>query len=173
MFIFDKIYFDMDGVLADFEKGVVQLCKLNPLPQSQSEDVNNAEYEALMWRRIRDVPHFYDRLEMMPGIGDLFAQLCEKYPGKIEILSAIPKPKKGVLTAKEDKISWVRRLLSTTVPINIVYREEKQCYCRGEASILIDDYEKNVNEWIRKGGTGIIYQSVADLRNQLQAKGIL
>ena len=29
----EKIYFDMDGVLADFERGVRELCGMEPAPQ--------------------------------------------------------------------------------------------------------------------------------------------
>ena len=38
-----KIYFDMDGVLADFERGVREICCLEPIPQdaknNDSQDV--------------------------------------------------------------------------------------------------------------------------------------
>lgn len=27
-----KIYFDMDGVLANFDKGVIDYCKMDPIP---------------------------------------------------------------------------------------------------------------------------------------------
>ena len=34
-----KIYFDMDGVLADFDRGVIKLCGIEPMDQlTRSEE---------------------------------------------------------------------------------------------------------------------------------------
>ena len=41
-----KIYFDMDGVLADFDRGVTRLCGLKPLIQGDLR--SNEDYD-LMW----------------------------------------------------------------------------------------------------------------------------
>ena len=38
-------------------------------------------------------------------------------------------------------------LLSPDVKVNIVLREEKPQYCSGKDCILIDDMEKNIQEW--------------------------
>ena len=165
-----KIYFDMDGVLADFDGGVSKLCEMSPIKQGEGR--SKAE-DDLMWERIRKIPHFYDKLDPMPGALELFGELYEKYGNKCEILTGIPKPKRGITTAGEDKISWVHRLLSTDIKVNIVYREEKKNYCTGEDCILIDDLETNIEEWKMYGGMGILYRGADDVRSRLVEKNIL
>ena len=165
-----KIYFDLDGVLADFERGVFELCGLDPFSH---EDDRVAGYDDNMWERIRDVGHFYDKLELMPGAKELFDDLYEKYRDKCEILSGIPKPKRGITTAGQDKISWVRRILSDKVKVNIVYKEDKPQYCTGRDCILIDDLPANIIAWEKMGGTGIINTGAEDTREALQEMGIL
>ena len=58
-----KIFFDMDGVLADFDRGVRELCGMEPVGQ----DDRTPEKDAAQWARVREVDNFYDRLELMPG----------------------------------------------------------------------------------------------------------
>ena len=47
----DKIYFDMDGVLADFNRGVAELCGIAP-PLKQDED---PAYDDLMWAEVKKI----------------------------------------------------------------------------------------------------------------------
>lgn len=75
--------------------------------------------------------------------------------GKCEILTGVPKPRRGIITAGDDKINWVRRLLSEDIKVNIVWREDKPDYCTDKGCILLDDYELNIKEWEKCGGTGI------------------
>ena len=163
-----KIYFDMDGVLADFDRGVKELCGLEPLAQGIS-----GPREELMWNRIRDVGHFYDKLEIMPEAKELFDSLYEKYRDKVEILTGVPKPMRGITDAGEDKVNWVRRLLSKDVMVNLVLREHKPQYCTGKDCILIDDYKTNIREWEDAGGTGILNKSAAETVEILKAMGVL
>ena len=60
----EKIYFDMDGVLADFNRGVEEMRGMETPPQGEGW-VSGCD--DLMWERIRMQDHFYDRLEIMPG----------------------------------------------------------------------------------------------------------
>ena len=159
-----KIYFDMDGVLADFDGGVTKLCGLRPIKQGEHR---SKEEDDLMWGKIREVDHFYDKLEPMPGAVELFHEIYEKFGDKCEILTGIQKPKRGILTAGEDKISWAHRILTPELIVNIVYREEKKNYCTGEDCILIDDLESNIEDWKNHGGTGILYVSMGELRDIL------
>jgi beta-phosphoglucomutase-like phosphatase (HAD superfamily) len=162
-----KIYFDLDGVMADFDRGVYELCGMDAF--SHEDDKS----DDIMWLRIKEVGHFYDKLELMPGAKELFDDLYAKYGDKCEILSGIPKPRRGITTAGEDKISWVRRMLSKNVKVNIVYKEDKPDYCTGEDCILIDDLPANIRAWEDMGGTGIINSGADDTRQTLVEMGIL
>lgn len=166
----DKIYFDMDGVLADFNRGVKELCGMDAAPQGDDWVPGCDEP---MWERIRLVDHFYDRLEVMPGAREMFALIYARYGERCEVLSAIPKPKRGILTAGEDKIRWMRRWFPEGVVINIVMREDKPRYCKGKGSILIDDFKENVDSWEGNGGTGIHHISPEATILSLHKMGLL
>ena len=167
----EKIYFDMDGVLADFERGVKELCGLTPPSQNAPDNKKVADDE--MWLKIKEVPHFYDVLELMTGAKEMFDTVYGKYGDKCEILTGIPKPKRGIVNAGEDKTKWVHRLLSEDIKVNIVFREDKPKYCAGKGCILIDDMKKNIAEWEAMGGTGIQNISAAETMKRLGELGIL
>lgn len=165
-----KIYFDMDGVLADFEKGVREICGID----AYSLNVRRpAGYDELLWAKVREADHFYDRLELLPGAKEMFDAVRSAYGDRCEILTGIPKPYKGVKTAAEDKISWMRRLLSEDIVMNIVYREEKKNYCKGPDHILIDDMVKTIKQWDDLGGTGILHVNSEETMKQLKKLNIL
>lgn len=139
-----KIFFDMDGVLADFGRGVEELCGLD---RDCDDD--------LMWEAIKNVENYYDRLEWIPTGKDMIRYAVDKYGvSVVEILSAIPKPKRGIVTAEDDKRSWIAREFPD-MKVNIVLRAEKKVYCTGKDCILIDDLKNNIEEWEACGGTGI------------------
>ena len=165
-----KIFFDMDGVLADFDRGVVELCNMQPIPQGKEWKPGMDEP---MWAKVREIDHYYDKLEIMPGAKEMFDTIYEKYADKCEILTGIPKPKRGILTAGEDKINWIRRLFSGDIVINIVYREQKPDYCSGKDCILIDDLEVNIEEWEKMGGTGIVHRSAEETLRVLKGMGVI
>lgn len=147
-----KVYFDMDGVLADFE-GYFR--DNNIAFKSQSEG-QTPEQEAEMWKIVSETPHFYHKLKPMPGAIELFKELSKTHD--CEILSAIPKPFRNVPTAAEDKRKWVEDHLGKDVKANIVYRHEKIEYCKDKSDVLIDDYDLNIKEWTDKGGTGVLFE---------------
>ena len=149
-----KIYFDMDGVLADFDRGVREFCGMEPSPQGEGW------YPGIddpMWAKARQVPHYYDRLYPIPGALEMLRTVYEKYGERCEILTGIPKPKRGMIGAAEDKVKWMHRLFSEDIVVNTVFREQKPDYCTGRDCILVDDFQKNIEEWEQEGGTGIVH----------------
>ena len=166
----EKIYLDMDGVLADFDRGIRELCHMEPQSQNGKR---SAKYDDLMWEAIRQVDHFYDRLELMPGAKEMFDTLRETYGDCVEILTGIPREERGIITAAEDKRNWTALLLSKEVTVHTVCRKDKQLYCAGPGTILIDDREKSINEWRENGGTGILHRSAEDTIQELRQMGIL
>lgn len=166
-----RIYLDMDGVLADFEKGVQDLCHMEPL--SQNGKRRNPKQDDLMWDAIRMTDHFYDCLELMPGAKELFDLLYGKYGDRCAILTGIPRKERSITTAEQDKRDWTRRLLSDTVKVYAVNRKDKQQYCTGPETVLIDDLEKTIREWQALGGTGILHTDVKSTLEQLKSLELL
>ncbi len=166
----EKIYLDMDGVLADFERGIRELCHMEPQPQNGKRD---ARYDDLMWEAIKKVDHFYDRLELMPGAKEMFGRLREKYGDRVEILTGIPREERGIVTAAEDKRNWTARILSDEVKVNTVCRKHKMDFCNGPDTILIDDREKSIIEWRNLGGTGILHVNAEETMEELRALSVL
>lgn len=161
------VYFDMDGVLADFDKGVRELCHREPLVQGHCSPT---ETDAL-WDDIRKVPHFYARLEPIAGSVEMVQAVYAELGDRCQILTGVPKPHRGIDNAAEDKAEWVRRFVSPGIQVHTVYRAEKKQFCAGPWDILIDDYDKNIREWQRAGGTGILFvnpqQTMDELRKAL------
>ena len=166
-----KIYFDMDGVLADFERGVKEFCHLEPLSQNMKQ--RSHEADEAMWERIRETDHFYDRLELMPGAKEMFDRIYGKYGDRCEILTGIPRPERGFVTSAEDKVAWTRRKLSDKVKIHTVSRKDKKQYCIGPGTILIDDQERTIREWQETGGTGILHRNPEQTLAELKRMGAL
>lgn len=165
----DKIYFDMDGVLADFD-GFVK----HQLGMAYSAGEKHwLPSDDEMWERARNTSHFYYQLNIMDGAKKMFDMVFQKYGSQCEILTGIPKPKRGLLTASEDKTAWAREFLSPDITVNIVFKEQKPQFCKGKNSILIDDTERNIAEWEQSGGTGILHTSPEDTVRRLKELHLL
>lgn len=155
------VYIDLDGVLADFDLGVIELANFN-----KNNYADGIERDNVKWQKIAGVPHFYDKLKLMPGAKEMFDLLYNNY--HVEILTGIPKPKRGIVTAGEDKTNWSHRELNPDVKVNICYKEDKYQFCTGLNCILIDDTQANIDAWVATGGTGILYTNPEDVIEQLK-----
>lgn len=161
------IYCDMDGVLADFKRGVSEF-----FYDGHEWDKLERRYGAEHWQKefikpIQIHGKFWENLPLYPG-----AMLLWNYikPFNPFILSAYPSwDEEG---AQRGKKLWLAR--HVRVPesrVLLVDRHEKQLYAT-PTSILIDDYDKNIREWTSKGGIGIHYLNAPQAISALSKLGI-
>lgn len=144
----EKIYLDLDGVFADFWGKVCDVFGKEP------------ENSKMIWDKLKDVHNLFLDLKPLPYTRVMFNALYSKYGDRCEILSSVPRPDNFLVTAPDDKRKWVRKYLNDSIVVNIVSNHtEKQNFCKGKNYILIDDYAKNINEWMTKGGTGILHDN--------------
>ena len=144
----EKIYIDMDGVLADFERGVREHCGMG------------TDDDERMWAAVKNVDHFYYKLEPILGSVEMLKTLIDKYGDKCEILSAVPKARREIIHAEEDKIAWIRKYLGNDIVVNLVHDwTEKLPFCTGKGCVLIDDRYENILGWKKAGGTGVLFHN--------------
>lgn len=134
------IFCDLDGVLADFQQGVIN--KFNKYPDQISSSI--------MWGAINKSKIFFETLPWMPKGHQLWSRIKQYNP---IILTGIPK---GSRTAIEQKINWCKRELGEDIQVITCSTKEKSKYCL-PGSILIDDRTDNLDKWHEKGGKFILY----------------
>lgn len=144
------IYFDLDGVLVDFVGGL---------------DEHNIPTDDKMWDGVKAIPHFYSCLKPKPLMVAMFKMLSKTY--NCEVLTALPKPERGINSAEQDKRDWVSKHLGSDVKVHTCLRRDKVKLCTGPTDILIDDLEDNIRNWEAAGGVGIHHISTAKTNEAL------
>ena len=128
-----KLFFDMDGVLVDFQSGIDKL----------SDEVKK-EYEG----RLDEVPGIFSLMDPMPGAIEAVNTLSEYYD--MYILSTAPWKN---TTAYSDKLAWLTKHYGDLFKKRVIITHCKNL-CDGD--YLVDDRAKNgasefPGEWVQFG----------------------
>ena len=151
-----RIFVDMDGVLADFVRGVEGPKFLNgPLVSEQTYDDRKIELSN---------KGLFRELPIMPGMEKLIAYI--KNTGiPWEILTASGSLNRDVVA--KDKVYWINKYVDSKVFITATIKgEDKAAFAKSDY-ILIDDRKSNIRAWEEAGGIGILYRGVDGAINQL------
>lgn len=151
------LYVDLDGVLADFDKGYEQL--FGERPQRQWDQ------EAERWARIAAKGDFYLHLPMMEDASLLWQHVSKYNP---TILTGVPS---SVLDAVWQKKDWCNYHLGSRVPVLTCASVDKSKFCF-PGDIIVDDWAKYQDLWLQRGGKWILHVSAVDSIQKLKEYGI-
>lgn len=151
------LYFDMDGVLADFEAGFKKKFGVPHFSMPDDE----------MWKTINADDRFFADLDPMPGAIEFF----DRYRGyNPVILTACPKT--NYASAAKQKREWVRKHLGPDVVVlPVMGGSNKVLFMHEPGCVLVDDHEKNLGPWNEAGGIGILHKSIIGTDTQLYIYG--
>ena len=142
------VWFDMDGVLADFEGGFYKISG------TTVDDITDEE----MWASIGSYgkAKFFSELEWMAGGKEIWQFALDNFP-KVKILSALGRSDKIDKQTTQGKLMWIRHNIPSLQLDDIILvdnKHRKRHYCK-PGDIIIDDTPVVIDEWTKKGGIGI------------------
>ena len=149
------VYVDMDGVLANFDDGFLQLTGRT------TDSTPDSELWGAIEKHGKD--RFFSELEWMPGGQGMWQFISENFL-KVKILSALGRSNKIDNKTSIGKLAWLRHNIPSLQldDIHLVEnKHKKRCYSR-PGDIIIDDTPVVIQEWVQKGGIGILHRTASD-----------
>jgi len=149
-----KIYLDMDGVVANFEKRYIELFNESPGSSRDRKEFSNN------WTKFIEGKNF-ETLDWWPGGPELITYLG-KNNLDVEILSSSGGNKYHDLVVEQKK-NWIKTFnLPEQWKINIVAGRKKKAEFATPDSILIDDTLDVIEAFNKAGGIGIHHKDVGN-----------
>jgi len=145
-----RLFLDLDGVLTDFDAGVLKAAGKAPA------DLGDRR----MWPILARTPGFYEHLPWMAD-GRLLWDFCRAY--QPTILTGVPLGR----WAEPQKRAWCARELGPEVPVICCLSREKSLRAAellgaGETMVLVDDRLKLQQAWEDAGGRFLLHTSAAE-----------
>jgi 5'(3')-deoxyribonucleotidase len=154
------VFFDLDGVLADFDKAAGRILGTDNI--YRFEFVYGQEE---FWRLLNEEPWFFREMEMLPGSNHLVNAVRHH---DVKVLTALPKTNPERVDSQ--KRAWVRANLGN-LPVITCQTHDKPNYCT-PGDVLIDDRAVNKKKWEAKGGRFIVHTDVGSTLAQLNSMGL-
>jgi hypothetical protein len=162
-----KIYLDMDGVIANFEKRYIELFREHPGSSRDRKEFSKN------WTSFIEGKNF-ESLDYWPGGPELINYLIYRF-NDVEILTS-SGGKKYHNEVTEQKNKWIKeRNLPSTWKVNVVAGRSLKAEFATPDSILIDDTLDVIDAFNKAGGIGIHHKDVGNtmmLLDILLAKNI-
>ena len=142
-----KIYLDMDGVIADFNKRYKALYKMEPKEAEDKKEFYKFFDEFIATKQ-------FATLDLMPDATMLLNYLS-KLNIPTEILSSTASEKRDA-DIRAQKLLWLQTH-NIGFKVNLVPGKRLKKDFSNANSILIDDTPVNIDQWRREGGVGILH----------------
>lgn len=134
-----QVFLDLDGVFADFDARVLHLSGKHPSQLSRDR----------LWKMINFDKRFFAELELIEGCMLLWEATKDLEP---VFLTGAPSSR----VFQEQKREWVARIFGPEFTVHVVPKKLKQDFS-GPNKVLIDDTPSNIEQWIARGGHGILH----------------
>jgi 5'(3')-deoxyribonucleotidase len=147
-----KVYLDLDGVLVNFFKGV---CDEFGQPYNYFNLIEYSFWES--WGITRDQVNsrcditFWSDLEWMHDGIEILEAVLKRFPLDVHLLTT-PMPNFGSWTGKA---RWVNEHIPVFNKRLIITQEPKSLFA-GPGTLLVDDKDENITEFVKAGGMGIL-----------------
>lgn len=150
-----RLYLDMDGVLADFDRAYEERFAVAP----------RSHEDAVLWANIDGCEDFFRTIPPCAGALEFFAEVAHLNP---IILTACPKT--GYPKAAQHKREWIREHLGADVVVlPVMGGTNKPLFMHAPGDVLIDDYRRNTEAWSAAGGVAILHRDWEGTRRALEA----
>ncbi|MEO6432711.1 MAG: hypothetical protein ABIO29_01875 [Sphingomicrobium sp.] len=147
-----RLFLDCDGVLADFDAGVVALLG------SGSAQFQNDHSPREFWGRLARAPDFYAQLPLMKDASELFAAIEHLHP---TILTGLPIGQ----WAAPQKVAWAKHHFPGVPMITCMARDKHRFMNAGD--VLVDDRETHRAAYEAHGVVFVHHRNAADTLTQL------
>ena len=157
-----KVYFDMDGVLCNFEKRYEELFGENPWKSRNNKHWSNNWVEFIE-------SHQFESLQPMPGAFDMLAYVRNK-DILIEILTSSGSLRMDIKyhnLVADQKAIWLKKH-GIAYKINVVQNRKMKAEYAALDIILIDDTPDVIEAFDKAGGIGILHNNSVDTLNTLE-----
>jgi len=134
-----ELFLDLDGVFADFERRVFKLSGKRPHELGKG-----------LWKVVMADRDFFASLELMPDAEHLWTY-CQQY--NPTFLTGAPPGERSRL----QKAEWVAKKFGPEYTTIVLPKKDKQLHS-GPNKVLIDDTPINVEQWVAKGGHGVLHK---------------
>ena len=149
------IFFDSDGVFADWA-GYVLPTHFPDVASVDELNEGNAEISVRMRQMYMKDPDLFYHLTPIDGVVKL-VEFVEDYDLPWSILTAVGKHHFSFPHAKVCKERWFDRHFDVPREKVVVcpFSSTKSLYAES-GRVLVDDFRRNCEEWVAKGGTAIL-----------------
>ena len=154
-----EIYCDLDEVLVDFIRGA------NAAVGGEFARMDKGE----RWNIVNNTKGFWKNLGWKPNAKRLYNFISTYDPHVLSAYTARDP------SSKNGKMTWLKNHAKFKKShIHLVLRAQKKSYAKsrdGTPNVLIDDYSKNIKEWVAAGGYGIHHTDVGKTISELKGLG--
>ena len=152
-----KIFLDMDGVLANFERGLEDMLghKVDLKGMADIYDQNKRELTAR---------HLFRKLEPLPDAWKLVDWTMNSGI-HTEILTAAGTVNRTLVV--QDKIEWIQRHFTNNLIIIPTFKGSQKAAFAHRKSVLVDDRQKNIDCFVEAGGIGILHTTADETIKQI------